>query len=131
MKPEPEVNVTNYKNYKEDPEKYLLEVLKACLWENQGSGYWSKARSMFYVDDIGVFLYRYLDEMEVYLDGEFQHRLYKKQWVRTHGLAYPEIRHLPELYIKFLDDFKLDLLTGEPLGQSALKKPRVIPTVSQ
>ena len=108
----------NKENYKEDPEKYLIGVLEACRWEPAPHGYWTKGRSALYVDEVGVFLYRQLKEVEVYLDGEFQYRTQKPKWVRTHGLAYPDILHLPELYIKFLDGFKLNLLTGEPLGSS-------------
>ena len=121
----------NSESYKEDPDKYLVGVLEACRWEPSPNGYWVKGRSCLYVDEVGVFLYRYLEEIGVYVDGmgTVLHQQHKKKWVRTHGLAYAYIQNLPELYIKFIDGSRLDLLTGEPLRR--MNPSRVIPTGAQ
>ena len=90
----------NNEVYVKDPVEALEDILEACLWERVAPHLWEKGRSRIFVDEIGIFLFR-------------GYRNYKPaRWVRTHGLAHLYIRHLPQLFILFPDEYKLNLLTG-------------------
>lgn len=83
-------------NYSKDPAKELEGVLRSCYWRRAGKGLWEKEACRLYIDEIGCFLYRLLNN----------------RWVRTHGRSHNLITHLPERRIRF-DDFTLNLLNPQ------------------
>lgn len=84
--------MANNENYSRDPAKELEKVLRTCGWKRVERGLWRKEACRLYVDEIGIFLYRFRNG----------------QWVRTNGRSHNLITHLNDLIIHF-DDSTLHL----------------------
>lgn len=85
-------------NYHKHPGQKLEDVLEACLWVKVGRGLWEKGQSRLYVDNVGIFLYRFLGGA----------------WVRTHGLAHNRIFPHARVIV-FKDLSTLNLVSAELL----------------
>ncbi len=89
--------MANNENYEKDSRQKLIDLLNKFGWQGRGRGIWEKVDVRLLVDDVGVFLYRWLG-----------HR-----WVRTHGRAHAsKWRVISHRAIVFSDFAKLDLEDG-------------------
>ncbi|MDI6752812.1 MAG: hypothetical protein QME78_00270 [Thermodesulfobacteriota bacterium] len=87
----------NSENYERDPRKKLVALLNSCGWEAHGWSTWKKGDVCLLVDEVGVFLFRWLGS----------------KWIRTHGLAHASmLRVAHTLEMVFLDGSKLNLEYG-------------------
>jgi hypothetical protein len=87
----------NNENYEKDPRQKLSALLNKCGWREVTQGLWEKHDLRVLVDDMGLFLFRWL----------------RSRWVRTHGLVHPT-RETKTLV--FTDGARLNLETGEFTG---------------
>jgi len=94
--------VPGVENYQRDPGNKIETFLAARRWLKVGDYLWERGPSRLYVDNVGVFLYRYRDG----------------RWIRTHGLSHNLI-HPWTYMITFKDLSTLDLLTGEWNGMDS------------
>ena len=86
----------NSENYEKYPGSKLIALLVKCDWL-RGQGFWEKGNVRLLVDQVGIFLFRWLGS----------------KWVRTHGLAYASMWRAPRtLEMVFLDGSKLNLEYG-------------------
>lgn len=92
-----ETAMPNSENYERDPRKKLIALLNSFGWEGQGWDTWEKGDARLLVDEVGVFLFRWLGS----------------RWVRTHGLAHVSMRKVAYTReMVFIDGAKLSLEYG-------------------
>jgi len=82
-------------NYEKNPREKLVVLLNSFGWEGQGWSTWEKGDIRLLVDEVGVFLFRWIGS----------------RWVRTHGLAHASLK-LSTRQMLFMDGAKLSLEYG-------------------
>jgi len=91
-------------NYEKNPREKLAALLNSYGWEGQGWDTWEKGDVRLLVDEVGVFLFRWLGS----------------RWVRTHGLAHASMK-LSTRQMLFMDGAKLSqedvMFTPAPVGK--------------
>ena len=64
--------MANNENYEKDSRQKLIDLLNKCGWQRRGQETWEKDENRLLVDNVGIFLSRWIDH----------------HWVRTHGRAH-------------------------------------------
>ncbi len=86
--------MTNNENYEKDSRQKFVALLDDCGWQKRGAGFWEKGNLCLLVDEVGIFLFRWL----------------RKRWVRTHGRAHASMwRAIHTKMIIFSDGAKLNI----------------------
>jgi hypothetical protein len=87
----------NNENYERDPKAKLTALLNEYGWQRIGGGVWQKGVTRLLVDEVGVFLFQWLES----------------RWLRTHGLAHASmIRIARTRELSFSDGSKLNFESG-------------------
>jgi len=81
--------MSNNESYVRSPVKAITNLLRELDWRPIERGLWEKGKNRLFVDEIGIFLFRYKEG----------------RWVRTNGLSHNYIKgaHLSKGRIVFRD----------------------------